>query len=149
MTTTIKRFIYIDAPPEAIDAVGLDPTMIEKWFPGVTDVDADDDYPAVGSSIRIKYRAAGLTFDVNQTLEERQPGELSVIRLSGIVDGESRWIYTPEDNRTKVSVHYSYAPPNVGGIGWMFEGAVERATANNLEQSLRILKQLVEAVQKA
>jgi uncharacterized protein YndB with AHSA1/START domain len=144
---TLKRFIYVDAPPKVVNEIGLRTDLLPEWFEGVTDARPEEDFPAEGSSMVVTMRLMGFSFDVTQTVEEYTPGEKLVLRIqddNDRVNARTTWYYNEEDGRSKVRLHYDYEIPNAGGFGSVVKPIVKKATVENVEKSLRNLKLLVE-----
>lgn len=144
--TTIKRFIYVDAPPETVEAVGLDTELLPTWFEGVDRAAPDDRYPLEGGTMQVRMRSGAFSMEVTQTIVEREPGQRTLMTVKGqMVDATIEWFYKDEGDRTRVSVHYHYDMPDLGGVGRMLEGMIDRASVENMEKSLINLKRLVES----
>lgn len=142
--TTLERSILINASIDVIEAISDDGRRLPEWYAGIEQAEPDDLYPEVGGKIDMVYKAAGMTFNMSQTVVERVPGERGTNRMEGMITGTNRLIFTPEGEGTRLTMSFEYEMPG-GGLGKVVDKLlVERMNAQNLEKSLANLKALVE-----
>jgi len=142
--TTLERSILINAPIDAVEAISDDGRRLSEWYAGIEQAEPDDLYPEVGGRITMVYKAAGMTFNMSQTVVERVPGERGTNRMEGMITGTNRLTFTPEGEGTRMTMSFEYEMPG-GGLGKVVDKLlVERMNSQNLEKSLANLKALVE-----
>ena len=142
--TTVERSIVINANPEAIDAIAVDPSRLPEWYVGIDEVKPDGKYPQVGGAVDAVYKAVGISFKIKMTSEEYAPRQSIRISMAGMITGNHRWAYQPEGESTRLNVTFEYEMPG-GGVGQAFNKlVVERMNTENLEKSLENLKAIVE-----
>lgn len=141
----VEKKVFINATYPTIEqATTLAPQDWPNWFVGVDSVEVPPNYPELGSTILLKYRAATLTLDVRQTLVEFNPGQLTVFRMDGMITGTQTWTGQPEGDGVWINVVFDYEIPG-GGLGKMLDKLViERVNVRNLEDSLEALKRWIE-----
>lgn len=143
--TTLEASIYIEAPWEDVEAVSLQPERLPEWYAGVERVESDGIFPAVGGTITLSYRAAGIPFDTDMTMVEHVEGQYTLYELNGMITGTTRWDVAPEQTGTVLTATFEYEMPG-GGLGQIADKLfVEKMNAQNLEKSLKNLAKLVEA----
>lgn len=142
---TVEKKIFIQASYPTIErATTLAPQDWPNWFVGVDAVEVPPNYPALGSTILVKYRAATLLLDVRQTLVNFVPGQSTVFKMDGMITGSQTWTGQPEGDGVWINVVFDYEIPG-GGLGKMLDKlVVERVNTKNLEDSLDALKRWVE-----
>ena len=142
--TTLERSIFINASPEAIEAVSLDGWRLPEWYAGIEQAEPDDVYPEPGGRADVVYKAAGVTFNIIMTSLELTRGQSSAYQMEGMITGTNRWTFTPEGEGTWLIATFEYEMPG-GVLGKVADRlVVERMNAENLERSLENLKALVE-----
>lgn len=142
--TTLERSIIIDATAAAIDAVALDGNRLPEWYAGMQEAKSDGIYPVVGGTVATVYKAAGINFKIKIISLELVRGQKIKLKMEGMITGTNEWIYTPEGDKTRVTVILDYEMPG-GGIGQAINKLiVEKMNAENLEKSLANLKTVVE-----
>lgn len=141
----VEKKVFINASYATIEqATTLAPQAWPNWFVGVDAVEVPPDYPKVGSTILLKYRAATLTLDIRQTLVEFIPGQLTVFRMDGMITGTQTWTGQHDGDGVWIKVVFDYEIPG-GGLGKMLDKlVVERVNIKNLEDSLDALKRWIE-----
>lgn len=141
----VERSVFIQASYDAIEqATTLAPQDWPQWFAGVEAAEPDANYPQPGSSVKIKYKAAGMTFDILQTLAEFVPNQTTVFKMEGMINGTQTWKGRPENGGVTINVVFDYDMPG-GGLGKIADKlVVERMNTKNLEDSLAALKKWVE-----
>lgn len=144
--TTINKSIWINGDMAAIDKVIDDNMRLPEWYAGVIASDPDPGYPAeVGTTNRIKYKSAGITFDVVLTSLTYEPQGDRSFELSGMIGGINHWSFQSEGSGIRVTLKFEYEMPG-GGLGKIADRLlVERTNEKNAETSLNKLKELVEA----
>lgn len=140
----IEKSIVINASTDEIDQYAINPTTYPQWFAGVDAADPDGTYPEVGGVVAIKYKSAGLTFDMTMESLSIEHGDHLTIKMDGMIAGTQSWQYSPANNGTLVSCTFEYEMAG-GGLGQIADKlVVERMNTQNLEKSLASLKQIVE-----
>jgi len=141
---TIEKNIVINATTDEIDKYAIDPLTYPQWFAGVESVESDGKFPEVGGKVAIKYKSAGLTFDMTMESISIEHGDHLTIKMDGMISGTQSWKYEPADNGTLVNCTFDYAMAG-GGLGKIADKLVaERMNTQNLEKSLESLKSVVE-----
>lgn len=141
----VERKIFIKAPYPAIEqATTLAPQDWVHWFVGVEAVEPSAAYPQQGSTLNLKYKASGMTFDLVMTLVQFVPNQTTVFKMDGMITGTQTWSGQPEGDGVWISIVFDYDIPG-GGLGKMLDKLViERINTKNLEDSLNNLKARVE-----
>jgi carbon monoxide dehydrogenase subunit G len=141
----IKTNIFINASPEDVFDFGVhQPELIPEWFEGVEAVEADDNYPEVGSQLHVTYKAAGVNLNTTGTVVELERGVVYAAEYKGMASGMQTWSYEAEGDGTRLSFHFDYEMAG-GGIGKIVDKLlVERQNKKNAEQSLKNLKAMIE-----
>ena len=134
---TIEKNIVINASTEAIDQYAIDANTYPQWFAGVESVSVDNTFPEVGGKVDVKYKSAGLTFDMTMTSIDIEHGDHLTIQMDGMITGTQSWTYVPVDGGTQVNCVFDYTMKG-GGLGAIADKLVaERMNTQNLEKSLR------------
>jgi len=141
---TIEKSIVINATTDQIDEYAINASTYPQWFAGVDAADPDGTFPEVGGKVAIKYKSAGLTFDMTMKSVSIEKGDHLTIKMDGMISGTQSWQYSPADGGTLVSCTFDYEMAG-GGLGKIADKLVaERMNKQNLEKSLESLKQVVE-----
>ena len=142
--TAIERSIVIKGTAEEIDAITSDGDRLPEWYAGITSATSDDIFPEPGGKVEMKYKSAGITFDMSQTSLENEPAKRGKYKMEGMVTGVYESILEPVDEGTRFTLKFDYEMPG-GGIGKVVDKlVVERMNTRNLEDSLENIKALVE-----
>ena len=144
----VEREIDLDAPPERVYDVIMDPQRLEDW---VTIhhhlVEAPDGSLQKGSKLVQCLKLAGSKFNVRWEVVENEPQQRVVWDGKGPVRSYAKVVYelAPDgDGGTHFSYANEYELPG-GPLGRMAGGAVKRITVKELDGSLERLKNLVES----
>ena len=141
---TIEKSIVINASTDDIDKYAIDANTYPEWFAGVESVEVDGVFPEVGGKVAVKYKSAGLTFDMTMTSLDIEHGNHLTIQMDGMISGTQSWQYESADSSTHVSCVFDYSMKG-GGLGAIADKLVaERMNTQNLEKSLENLKKIVE-----
>ena len=144
----ISRSIVINAPVEAVQKITDDPDQMPEWYEGIEEIRTDGVFPKIGGSAKMVYKAAGISFSVQQTVIEHEPGKRNRYELSGMITGTITGSYVetrdPEGVATRYTLDFDYQMPGAGVGKIVDKLVVERMNAKQLEQSLQNLKALVE-----
>jgi uncharacterized membrane protein len=143
---TIRSTTRIDAPPEVVF------DFIDHWQNAMRymrrmvryDLVDPDGGTGVGSEFKIAIEAAGTKLNGHiRVTEHDRPSRIAFKTVEG-TRVEGAWTLTPEGDGTRVVLDSLYEPP--GGILGRVVASFIRANAqNDLDNSLRELKRLVEA----
>jgi hypothetical protein len=142
----IERSIVINRPWSAVDAIALDGARIAEWFAGVEESQPDGNFPQVGSSVRLAYKAGPMSFNLTQTVLEYVPGDYILFKIdSPVLKGTNKWSHAPGANSTTLTSVFEYETLG-GGLGAIADRLVlERMNTEQTAKSLETLKKLVEA----
>lgn len=142
----VERKIFIKASYDKIEEMTtLAAQEWPQWFVGIESAEPDANYPNEGSTVKIHYKAAGLGFDLMQTLEKFVKNQKTVFRMDGMIKGTQSWSGQVDGDGVWITVVFDYEIPG-GGLGKIADKlVVERMNTKNLEQSLENLKARVEA----
>jgi uncharacterized protein YndB with AHSA1/START domain len=144
----VERDICIDAPPERVYDVVMDPHRLEDW---VTIHDHLEDAPAgplkKGSKLTQILKLAGRRFHVRWTVVENEPCKRVVWEGRGPVGSHARVIYEFADSsngdRTDFRYCNEYDLPG-GPLGRLAGRGVARVTQKELDVTLQKLKRIIE-----
>jgi carbon monoxide dehydrogenase subunit G len=142
----VERDIIIDAPPQTVYDVVMDPRRLEDW---VTIHDHLEDAPdgslEKGSELTQCLKLAGRRFNVHWEVVENDPCRRVVWDGQGPVHSHARVIYEFEPNGGGTRFSYSNEYDLPGGVlGRMAGGAVRRVTGKEVDATLQRLKQMFE-----
>ena len=143
---TVEREIDIAAAPEKVYAVLMDANRLEDWVTIHDELlDAPDGPLRKGSELTQRLRLAGKCFTVRWTVLEDEPARRVVWEGRGPMRSRASAIYklTPDGKGTRFSYTNEYGLPG-GPLGRLAGPVVGRATAGELDRSLKRLRQLVE-----
>jgi uncharacterized membrane protein len=142
----VERTVEIDAPPERLYEVVMDPGRLEQW---VTIHHHLEDAPSgqlkKGSKLTQCLKLAGKKFKVRWTVVENDPCTRVVWEGRGPVASHARVVYEFKGNGDGTTFSYmnEYDLPG-GALGRMAGRAVSRVTQKEVEGSLQRLRLLVE-----
>jgi uncharacterized membrane protein len=141
---TMSRSIVINAPVETVLEITEDPDRLPEWYAGIEEVRTDGVFPKVGGTADMVYKAAGITFTVQQTVTKHDPGKRNEYELKGMISGTYAETMEVEGDAIRFILDFDYQMPG-GGVGKIVDKLfVERMNAQQLEQSLENLKALAE-----
>ncbi len=142
---TMSRSIVINAPASTVLAITEDFDRLPEWYAGIEEVRTDGVFPEVGGKADMVYKAAGVTFTIQQIVTKYEPGKRSEYELKGMISGTYAETMESEGDTTRYILDFDYEIPG-GGFGKIVDKLViERMNASQLEQSLENLKSLAEA----
>lgn len=142
----IEKSIYIEMSPEDLFDFGVNnPDRLPEWFEGVEELQADTNYPAVGSKVDAIYKSSGMSFTMIGTIVQSEHGKVYAVEYSGMATGVQTWTYEAKGSGTNLTLHFDYEMVG-GGAGKLLDKlVVERQNKKNFEQTLKNLKALAEA----
>lgn len=140
----IERSLDINVSWDQVDAVALDGNRLPAWYVGVETSESDGVFPKVGGVVKMRYKAAGITFDMTHQVLEYVPGDYILIKVDGaMIHGTMRWTHTARAGGTTLTGFFDYETEG-GGLGAIADKLIlERMNAENLEKSLKNLKAAV------
>jgi carbon monoxide dehydrogenase subunit G len=141
----VERSLQIDAPPERVHALVMDPKRLEDWVSIHQRLeDAPEGSLRKGSQLTQCLKLAGSRFKVTWKVSENTP-EKVVWEGKGPMRSKAKVVYEFEarDGGTCFSYLNEYDLPG-GPLGRMAGPVVKRATSGELDKSLKKLKKLVE-----
>ena len=144
----VEREIVIDAPPQRVYDVVMDPRRLEDW---VTIHDHLEDAPSgvlkKGSKLTQILKLAGRKFHVRWTVVENEPCERVVWEGRGPVGSRARVVYqftnSSKDGQTDFHYINEYDLPG-GALGRAAGRGVARVTQKELDATLQKLKRITE-----
>jgi carbon monoxide dehydrogenase subunit G len=142
----VERTVEIDAPPERVYDVVMDPARLEEWVTIHHHLeDAPNGRLRKGSKMTQCLKLAGKKFNVRWTVVENDPCVRVVWEGRGPVASHARVVYELEENSDGTRFRYlnEYDLPG-GALGRIAGRAVSRVTQKELDGSLQRLKLLVE-----
>jgi len=129
---------------EIYDFVENHPERLSEWFEGIRHVNADENFPEVGSQMHFDYHAMGIDMKTVSTVLEHNPGVKFSAQMDGVASGVQTWTFEEGDSGTLVTIHFDYDMAG-GGLGKIADKLmVERQNTKNFEQSLENLKSIME-----
>lgn len=141
---TIEKNIVINASTTSIDQYAINARTWPEWAAGVEAVEVDATFPEQGGQARVKYKSAGLTFDITFTTRAIVHGSYVIWDMEGMINGYQHWTYMETQAGYVVNCKFEYTMPG-GGLGAIADKLiVERMNAANIEQTLANLKRVVE-----
>lgn len=142
----VERTVTIDAPPNVLYDLVMDPGRLEDWVSIHKSLDeAPPGRLEKGSRLTQGLKLAGTPFHVQWTVVENEPNRHVVWDGKGPVGSHARveYRFQPEGDGTRFSYVNDYDLPG-GPLGRVAQRAVARVTERELERSLQRLKALVE-----
>ncbi|MCU0511495.1 MAG: SRPBCC family protein [Anaerolineae bacterium] len=141
----IEKDVIIHATTQEIDEFAINARTWPEWSTGVEAVEVDHIFPEKGGKLNLKYKSAGLTFDIQFTTREIVHGSHVIWDMEGMINGYQHWTYVPAGGgAVKVSCLFEYTVPG-GGLGALADKLiVERMNTANIESTLANLKKMVE-----
>jgi carbon monoxide dehydrogenase subunit G len=142
----VERTVEIDAPPQRVYDVVMDPSRLEEWVTIHHHLeDAPNGHLRKGSKLTQCLKLAGKKFKVRWTVVENDPCVRVVWEGRGPVASHARVVYGLKANGEGTTFNYmnEYDLPG-GALGRVASRAVSRVTQKELEGSLQRLKSLVE-----
>jgi carbon monoxide dehydrogenase subunit G len=142
----VERTVRIQAPPERVYEVVMDPRRLEDWVTIHHHLeDAPNGQLKKGSKLTQCLKLAGKRFNVRWTVVENDPCTRVVWEGRGPVASHARVVYefSGTNGATTFSYLNEYDLPG-GALGRVAGRAVSRMTQKELEGSLQRLKSLVE-----
>jgi len=148
--TQVRASIDIDAPPESVYDVMLDPSRLHEWVTIHRKIDhADEGRPGTGFQMDQTLFLRGTNFKVHWTLTEAERPDRATWEGRGPARSYARTTYrlTPNGDGTRFEYENEFKPP--GGIigaaaSRVIVGGVPQREAN---RSLQRLKALLEQSQ--
>jgi uncharacterized membrane protein len=143
--TKVTRSVLIDASVDDVLAITDNPNRMTDWYVGLEDIKPDETFPDVGGKAEFVYKAAGITFSLEQIVVSREQGKCSEYELRGMITGNLVESLDSEGEATRYTLDFDYQMPG-GGVGKVVDRLlVERMNTSQLEESLEKLKLLVES----
>jgi uncharacterized membrane protein len=142
----VERQVQVKASPQALYEVVMNPRCLERWVTIHQFLeDAPDGQLRKGSTLTQCLKLAGKGFKVRWTVVENEPAKRVVWAGKGPVRSKAKVIYefAADGDATKFFYANEYDLPG-GPLGRMAGPMVKRATAGELDKSLKKLKVLVE-----
>ncbi len=140
----IEKSVVIQADTEKIDQYAINAPTWPQWVAGIESVHPDGVFPEKGGELKVKYKSAGMTFDVTMTTRDIVHGDHITFDMEGMINGSQHWQYVAEGSGTKVTCVFDYSMPG-GGLGAIADKLiVERMNTSNIENTLANLKKVVE-----
>lgn len=142
----VERTVAINATPEALYEIVMDPRCLERWV-SIHQYLQDEPKGQLrkGSTLTQCLKLAGRGFKVRWTVVENDRAKRVVWEGKGPVRSKAKVIYgfEPDGEGTEFSYTNEYELPG-GAIGRMAGPMVKKVTSGELDESLRRLKALVE-----
>jgi carbon monoxide dehydrogenase subunit G len=144
----VARDIRIDAPPQRVYDVVMDPHRLGDWVTIHHHLeDAPNGQLRKGSKLTQCLKLAGRRFRVRWTVVENEPCERVVWEGKGPVGSRAKVVYEFDDssNGNGTDFHYrnEYDLPG-GPLGRIFGRGVARVTQKELDATLQKLKAITE-----
>jgi carbon monoxide dehydrogenase subunit G len=109
MPTTVRTSIFINAPPEAVTKVILDPDKAVLWTSDLERFEVVAGAPGqVGSIARLHYRQGERPYVMEDRLVEAQPGSRYLSRVTGdALTAEVETTLEPSGAGTRVAIRWA------------------------------------------
>lgn len=142
----VERTVQIKAPPEDVYKVVMNPHCLEEWVTIQKYLrDAPEGQLEKGSTLTQCLKLAGKGFKVHWTVVENDPAKRVVWEGKGPVRSKAKVIYEFEPDGDATTFFYANEYDLPGGpLGRMAGPMVKKATAGELDASLKKLTALVE-----
>lgn len=140
----IEKSVIITATTQKIDEYAINAPTWPQWVAGIEAVHPDGVFPEKGGELKVKYKSAGMAFDITMTTREIVHGDHVIFDMEGMINGSQHWQYEPAGGGVKVTCIFDYSMPG-GGLGAIADKLiVERMNTSNIESTLANLKKVVE-----
>lgn len=144
----IDEKVMVYAPREAVWDYVTDPANYTGFFEGLTRFDVEGE-PAIGLGARYRMLIRIGSADVGglvEVVEFTPPGDMAWSSVTG-VDQRARWRLRDAGNdRTIVNFRFAYGVAGAGISGMIAERVAARPLAKGFRNSLRAMKDEVEAL---
>lgn len=142
--TVLERSIVIKGTAAEIDVITSDGDRLPEWYAGIVEATSDGVFPEPGGKVEMRYKSAGITFDMSQTVLEYEHAKGGKFKMEGMIAGVYEEMLEPVTDGTRFTLKFDYEMPG-GGVGKLVDKLmVERMNAKNLEKSLENMRVLVE-----
>ena len=144
--TRLEKSIFINAPREQVFDLAYHPERIPEWLVGMSEVrEVSPGEVRVGTTYHWTFQMAGIKLSGKTTFLELDPPNKAVVKTEGGAESIWTWTYEAQGDGTLLTCVIEYTMPGavLGKIADKL--IVERTNANNLEQSLKNIKRIVEA----
>ena len=143
----VRDSFYVDAPPDAVWSVAVDPQRIPEWNATVVEVrDVSGPLDARGSRYTTVSKIAGRPLDITWTVESVERPLHAEASATTPLGGSARQVvhYQPEARGTRVNVdiEYEIAPGLLGQV--VSKAFADRAIERDIKHSGGNFKALVE-----
>ena len=144
--TKLEREIYIEATPDEVYDVLMDPDCLGSW---VTIQDSLEKAPdgdlGKGSELVQKVKVAGQKFKLHWKVSQAQPGKKAVWHGRGPLGSKAKAVYELARNNGGTTFSYSNEYDLPGGPAGRIAGrAILAASGGEADRSLERLKKLIE-----
>ena len=144
--TRIEKNIFINASREQVFDLAHHPERTPEWLVGMSEVrDVSPGEVGVGTTYHWTLQMAGVKLKGKATLLEFDPPNKAVVKTEGNVESTWTWTYEAQGDGTLLTCVIEYTIPGAVLGKTADRLIVERTNANNLEQSLKNIKIIVEA----
>lgn len=143
----VERTIEIEAPPERVYDLVMDPRRLGDWVTihaGLKEAPGGD--LRKGSELVQSLKLAGRRFDVHWEVVQAEKPKRVVWEGKGPVHSRAKVVYdldTDRDGKTCFSYMNEYSMPG-GPLGRIAAGALRRTAERESERTLEELKRIVE-----
>ena len=149
MSDAVRTEVELDAPPEEVWSVVMDPSRLREWVTVHAGLDGPvPEELAEGATSTQRLRVFGAEFDVDWTVVETEPSQRVTWQGSGPGGAKARVRYTleaAEDGRTRFGYENDYEPPG-GKLGRRVGRALgDRKARREAKRTLANLKTLMES----
>jgi hypothetical protein len=149
---TIERSIDVTATAEAVTALMNDTQKFSHLFAGVEKVEPDEMYPQMGGTLKLLYKVAGLSLEIEQRVIEERAGfrkaesEMRILQFSHLrpLKGFNTFQWEAAAGSIRLTFIYQYDPPHFKTGKEMEKWMIRRYTAAGLEKSLKNIKGALE-----
>lgn len=144
--TKLEREIYIDATPEEVYDVLMDPDCLGSWVTIQDSVEAPDGDLEKGDELVQRVKVAGQRFKLHWRVRQAQPGRKAVWEGRGPMGTKAKAIYELARNNGGCTFSYTNEYDLPGGPAGKLAGrAIIAASGGEADKSLKRLKKFVES----
>ncbi|MCL4534010.1 MAG: SRPBCC family protein [Bacteroidetes bacterium] len=138
----------VQAPPQAVfDYVDTHDNYPEFMY-GFSNFEATTPRHQVGTRLKMEGKAAGITLPMEIETTEVVPGRKIAWRFSSGLSGQGEWRFEPVGDATRAICVFDYELP-MGIPGQIADRVMlEREVRSDMEKTLSLLKEKVEAKQR-
>lgn len=144
----LQKSIFIDRRMEEVYHFTTDPNYWYQWYAGLSESENRIGNGKKGTSMDLKFSMLGKEVPIHVLVEEnahRGDGYIWRGSISGAIQAEQVWLYTPKGEGVEITFEMDYQLPGIllGRVANRLY--IKKLMENSLEQTLKNLKDICES----